>query len=74
MDAAGTTLFETVQKRVLEARGKIDALDVSDDVKRIAVRNLNRLERASHSDLSIASREVEGFHAALDAGDVPIYD
>ena len=69
-----TTLFETTQRRVAEARAKIDALDVSDDVKRLAHRHLNRLDRSSRSDLSIASRAVEEFHAALDAGEVPIYE
>lgn len=67
-------LYETVQQRLAEARAKVDALDASDDVRRMAHRHINRLDRASRSDLSIASRQVEAFHAALDAGDVPIYD
>lgn len=67
-------LFEAVQKRIAEARGKIAALDVSDDVRRMANQHLNRLDRASRSDLSIASRRVEEFHASLDAGEVPIYE
>ena len=49
-------------------------MDVSDDVRRVAHRNLNRLNHTSRVDLSIASREVEAFHATLDAGEVPIYD
>jgi BMFP domain-containing protein YqiC len=69
-----TTLFDQVQQRIVEARAKLDALDVSEDVMRAAQRQLNRLDRASRSDLTIASREVEAFHATLDAGDVPIYD
>jgi hypothetical protein len=69
-----TTLFETTQRRVAEARAKIDALDASDDVKRLASRHLNRLDRRSRSELSLASRQVEEFHAALDAGEVPIYE
>ena len=69
-----TTLFETTQRRVAEARAKIDALDASDDVKRMAHRHLNRLDRRSRSDLSIASRQVEDFHATLDAGEIPIYE
>ena len=70
----GTSLFEQTQRRLAEARAKVDALDVSDDVKRIAHRNLNRLDRSSRSELSLASRAVEDFHAALDAGEVPIYE
>jgi hypothetical protein len=67
-------LFEAVQRRIVEAREKLERLDVSDDVLRAATRQLNRLDRASRTDLSIASREVEAFHATLDAGEVPIYD
>lgn len=74
MTVTGTTLFESVQQRLAEARAKVDAIAATDDVKRIAHRNLNRLDRASRTDLTIASREVESFHAALDAGEVPIYD
>jgi hypothetical protein len=69
-----TTLFDAVQERIAEARAKIDAFDASDDVKRVGHRNLNRLDRASRYDLSIASRQVEEFHATLDAGEIPIYD
>ncbi len=68
------TLFETVQQRVLDARAKVELLDVSDDVRRAVTARLTRLERASHTDLSLASRAVEEFHASLDAGVVPIYD
>ena len=67
-------LFENVQQRLAEARSKVAILDVSDDVRRMANRHLDRLDRASRSDLSIASRKVEDYHAALDAGEVPIYD
>ena len=74
MSTVGVTLFEAVQQRLAEARAKLDAFDVSEEVLRAAHRQLNRLDRASRSDLTIASREVEAFHAALDAGDVPIYD
>jgi hypothetical protein len=74
MSETETTLFDTTQRRVAEARARIDALDASDDVKRMAHRQLNRLDRRSRSDLSIASRQVEDFHATLDAGEVPIYD
>jgi hypothetical protein len=74
MSETETTLFDTTQRRVAEARARIDALDTSDDVKRMAHRQLNRLDRRSRSDLSIASRQVEDFHATLDAGEVPIYD
>jgi hypothetical protein len=74
MSSAGTTLFETVQTRLAEARAKLDAFDASDEVKRVAMRQLNRFDRASRSDLTITSREVEAFHAALDAGEIPIYD
>ena len=70
-----TTLFDTVQQRIAEARQKLEGLtDVSDDVLRVAHRQLNRLDRASRSDLTIASREIEKFHASLDAGEIPIYD
>jgi len=74
MTEGTTTLYDTVQRRLQEARGRIDALDASDDVKRIARRQLDRLDRASRIDLTIASREVEAFHASLDAGDIPLYD
>ena len=74
MSTTGVTLFEAVQHRLAEAREKLDGFDVSDDVLRAAHRQLNRLDRASRHDLTIASREVEAFHAALDAGEVPIYD
>ena len=74
MTDASLGLFETVQRRLAEAGAKVDALDVSDDVRRMAHTQLRRLDRASRSDLSIASRQVEDFHAALDAGEVPIYD
>lgn len=74
MTVTGTTLFESVQQRLAEARAKVDAIDASDEVKRIGHRNLNRLDRASRTDLTIASREVEAFHASLDAGEIPIYD
>jgi hypothetical protein len=69
-----SSLFGTVQQRIAEARAKVDALDVSDDVRRMARRHLDRLDRASRSDLSVASRQVEDYHATLDAGEVPIYD
>ena len=68
------SLFDAVQLRVKQARAKVDALDVSDDVRRMAYRHLNRLDRASRTDLSITSRHVEEYHASLDAGEVPIYD
>jgi hypothetical protein len=74
MDGSTATLFETVQQRVAQARLRVAALDASDDVKTAALKRLNRLERASRYDLSIASREVERFHADLDAGEVPLYD
>ena len=74
MTDLGVNLFDAVQHRLAEARARVDAFDASDDVKRVAHRQLNRLDRASRSDLSIASREVEVFHAALDAGEIPIYD
>ena len=63
-----------MQGRIAEARERIDALDVSDDGKAAALRQLNRLDRASRYDLSIASREVSGFLATLDAGELPVYD
>ncbi len=69
-----TTLFDAVQVRIAEARAKVDAFDASDEVKRVAYRQLNRYDRASRHDLSIASRQVEEFHASLDAGEIPIYD
>ena len=74
MTDLGVTLFDATQARITEARDRLDALDVSDEVRRAGHRQLNRLDRASRSDLSIASREVEAFHATLDAGEVPIYD
>lgn len=69
-----TALFDAVQRRILEARDKLDAFDVSDEVRRTGHRRLDQLDRYSRTDLSITSREVEAFHAALDAGEVPIYD
>jgi hypothetical protein len=69
-----STLYAATQLRLAEARDRIDALDVSDEVKAAAIKRLNRLDRASRMDLSIASREIEAFHADLDAGEVPLYD
>jgi hypothetical protein len=68
------TLFDAVQKRLAEARERLAAMDLSDEVREAALKRLNRLDRASHHDLSLTSREVEGFHIDLDAGEVPIYD
>lgn len=68
------SLFDAVQRRIAEATAKVEALDISDDVRRMANRHLSRLDRASRTDLSHASRQVEEYHAALDAGQVPIYD
>jgi hypothetical protein len=73
MTDAGT-LFEATQRRIAQAREKLDSIEATDEVRRAGHRHLNRLDRASRSDLSIASREVEAFHNALDAGEVPIYD
>jgi hypothetical protein len=74
MTETETTLFETTQRRIAEARARVDALDASDDVKRMAHRHINRLDRSSRSDLSLTSRRVEEFHATLDAGEIPIYE
>lgn len=74
MTDTSISLFDAVQERIAQARAKVDALDVSDDVRRMAHRHLDRLDRASRSDLSIASRQVEDYHASLEAGEVPIYD
>lgn len=35
---------------------------------------LNRLDRAARTDLSVASRDVEAFHATLDVGEIPVYE
>ena len=70
-----TALFDAVQRRLAEARDKLDAFDdVSDELRRAGHRRIDQLDRYSRTDLSITSREVEAFHAALDAGEVPIYD
>lgn len=74
METTGTSLFESVQQRIAEGHERIDAVDVSDEVKHAAHRRLKRLDRASRHDLSLASRAVESFHADLDAGQVPIYE
>ena len=71
---ADVTLFQTTQQRLEQARARVDALDVSDEVKAAARKQVNRLDRASRTDLSIASRAVESFHADLDAGEVPILE
>lgn len=67
-------LFADVQRRLADARARVAALDVSDDVKAAASQRLNRLDRASRFDLSIASREVAVFLADLDAGQIPLYE
>lgn len=72
--AGETTLFASVQLRIDQARARVEELEASEDVKAAARRRLSRLDRASRHDLSIASREVEAFHADLDAGEVPIYE
>jgi len=71
---SGPTLFKDVQARIAAARERVAEFDASDDVKRAALRRLNRLDRASRYDLSIASREVSAFVAALDAGEIPIFE
>ena len=68
------SLYADVQARLASARERVEGLDVSEDVKRAAMRRLNRLDRASKFDLSIASREVAAFIADLDAGELPLYD
>lgn len=74
MSAPNPNLFRDVQDKLASARARVDELDVSDDVKRAALRQLNRLDRASRVDLSIASREVAAFVAALDEGELPLYE
>jgi hypothetical protein len=69
-----TSLFADVQDRIAEARARVEALDVSDDVKGAALKQLTRLDRASRYDLSLVSREVSAFIATLDAGDLPLYE
>jgi hypothetical protein len=74
MGETSPSLYADVQDRIAEARARIEALDVSDDVKAAALRQLTRLDRASRYDLSLVSREVSGFLATLDAGDLPLYE
>ena len=73
-ETSSPSLYADVQKRIATARERVEALDVSDDVKTAALRRLNRLDRASKHDLSVASREVATFLAELDAGEIPLYD
>lgn len=68
------TLYDDVQARLATARARVEALDVSQDVKDAALRRLARLDRASRHDLSVASREVAAFLAELDAGEIPLYE
>jgi hypothetical protein len=73
-ETSSPSLYRDVQERIATARARVEELDVSDDVKKAALRRLNRLDRASKFDLSIASREVAAFLADLDAGELPLYD
>ena len=68
------SLYADVQARIASARERVEGLDVSEDVKRAALRRLSRLDRASKHDLSLTSREVAAFIAELDAGELPLYD
>lgn len=68
------TLYRDVQARLATARTRVRELDASDDVKTAALRRLDRLDRASRYDLSVASREVAAFLAELDAGEIPLYE
>ena len=68
------SLYADVQSRIASARERVEWLDVSEDVKRAALRRLSRLDRASKHDLSLTSREVAAFIAELDAGELPLYD
>lgn len=74
MGEEAPNLYNDVQARIADARRRVAALDVSDDVKTAALRRLKRLDVASRHDLSIASREVAVFHADLDAGEIPLYE
>lgn len=74
MTEASPSLYADVQARLADARQRVEALDVSEDVKRAALRRLTRLDRASRHDLSVTSREVAAFLADLDAGELPLYD
>lgn len=68
------SLYDDVQARLATARERITALDASQDVKDAALRRLDRLDRASRYELSVASREVAAFLDDLDAGEVPLYE
>lgn len=74
MTEPAPSLYADVQARIAEARTRVEALDVSEDVKRAALRRLSRLDRASGSDLSVTSRAVASFIAELDSGELPLYD
>ena len=74
MTEPSPTLYDDVQARLAVARERVQALDVSDDVRRAVLLRLSRLDRASRYDLSIASREVSAFLAELDAGEIPLYE
>ena len=74
MTEPAPSLYADVQARIASARERVEALEVSEDVKRAALRRLTRLDRASRYDLSLTSREVAAFVAELDAGDIPLYD
>ena len=68
------TLYEQVVSRIGEARARIDAADTSPEVHAAVHRRLDRLARYAQHDLTLTSRHVEGVHADLDAGDMPLYD
>ena len=74
MTERAPSLYDDVQARIASARERVEGLDVSEDVKRAALRRLSRLDRASRHDLSVTSREVAAFIAELDAGELPLYD
>ena len=74
MGEPNPSLYDDVQDRIAEARLRVEALDVSEDVRAAALRQLTRLDRASRYDLSLVSREVSGFVATLDAGEVPVFE
>jgi hypothetical protein len=73
-ETSSPSLYRDVQARIATARARVEELDVSDDVKKAALRRLTRLDRASKFDLSVTSREVASFIADLDAGELPLYD
>jgi hypothetical protein len=67
-------LYDVVLKRLADARSRVSALAVSEDLKDALQARLVRLAAAARTDLTVTSREVDQFLVDLDAGVVPLHD